>query len=464
MSTEIAFMNKTSFRINIEKISQSQGTALENIKTDFKKRISESFFERKEFKPRIPSSDVFLKLNRDYTMDDLSIREKKNVCWGMGSVIDEIGIPLEITHIFSKIEQFLIDSIKSGNIRKSILTGIMFSYFNYKHGGKECELENWMLLRKYIYEYIRYFIEHNTDHKKIWLENIWRYQWLLSKKPLVHLRNNFLTSFTIRQASNYLKIPDQSWLWRDIALSKANEIATLDEGTFGNKIVFYLEISDLFRFHSNEILVALLERYHKSTKSYIPHNELKDRAIAKWGNPQLWRNRANWNKYVSDEILHMVSNWIASEDLQHFFDVLADADEDVDHDRLNFWRDYINSMTFTKIYLGRDALYDNTPVLKEFKAKNKDRLGILYNQKDANAFLMKIEDLYIVEFSKKGNACFIYNKNDIPFEIDWKEIQFSQLKNPNRSLKRFTHSRGRWQTEIKHFLFKHNIFPDRIGK
>ena len=464
MSLEIIHMKNTNFRINIEKISQVQSTQLENIRTDFKKRISESFFEKKEFKPRVPSNEVFLKLDRNYTMDDLSIREKKNACWGMGSVIDEIGIPLEITHIFKKIEQFLINDIESGNVRKSILAGILFSYFNYMHGGKNCKSENWTLLRKYICEYIKYFIKDNTIHRKIWLENIREYQWLLSKNPLVHLNNNFFTSFTIRQVSNSLKIPEQSWLWRDIALSKASEIATHDERTFSKKIVFYLEISDLFRFYSNEILVALLERYYKSTSSYIPNNELKDRAIAKWGNPQLWRNRANWKKYVSDEILHMVSNWIASEDLQHFFDVLADTDEDVDHDRLNFWRNYINSMTFTKIYLGRDALYDNTPVLKEFRTKNEDRLGILYNQSYANAFLMQIEDLYVIEFSTKGHACYIYHKNELPFNIERKEIYLSHLKNPKISLKRFIHSRGRWQTEIKFFLSKHNIFPDRVGK
>ena len=457
-------MKNTNFRINIEKISQTQSTQLENIKNNFKKRISESLFEKKEFKPRVPSSEVFLKLDRNYTMDDLSIREKKNACWGMGSVIDKIGIPLETTNIFKKIEQFLINNIKFGNVRKSILAGILFSYFNYIHGGKNCESENWALLRKYICEYIKYFIKDKSVSKKIWLENICEYQWLLSKNPLVHLNNSFFTLFTIRQVSNSLKIPDQSWLWRDIVLSKANEIATLDEHNFINKIVFYLEISDLFPFHSNQILVALLERYHKSTRSYIPNNELKDRAIAKWGNPQLWRKRANWKNYVSDEILHMVSNWIASEDLQHFFDVLADTDEDVDHERLNFWRNYINSMTFTKIYLGSDALYDNTPVLKEFRTKNEDRLGILYNQSVANAFLMQIEDFYIIEFSTKGNACFIYNKNNIPFNIDSKMIYFSQLKNRKISLKRFIHSKGSWQNEIRFFLSKHNIFQDRIDK
>ena len=47
MSLEIIHMKNTNFRINIEKISQVQSTQLENIRTDFKKRISESFFEKK---------------------------------------------------------------------------------------------------------------------------------------------------------------------------------------------------------------------------------------------------------------------------------------------------------------------------------------------------------------------------------------------------------------------------------
>jgi hypothetical protein len=175
-----------------------------------------------------------------------------------------------------------------------------------------------------------------------------------------------------------------------------------------------------------------------------------------WGSPQIKTSKSTWLFNVSTDVHNMVLRWFAKDDLEHFFKLLK-YDGAVDQRRLNFWLEYVDHISFTRIVLGRDALYDNSVNFRDFRAVNKGRLSeLLSATSNNNAFIMRIQDYWFVEFTETGNACYIYSNEFIPFNPESIRLDLKrELKTIN--VGKILHSSD-WETKAHYMLRRFNIY------
>jgi hypothetical protein len=114
----------------------------------------------------------------------------------------------------------------------------------------------------------------------------------------------------------------------------------------------------------------------------------------------------------------MVADWLKLVLIQQFFSLLA-ADGTNDTRRLKFWERYHDSIDDMYFALGNSAYYHNGPDFREIRKKMEGRLLNLQNagSPDNNAFIMCIGNHVIVEFGLKGNACYIFRRDELPFAL-----------------------------------------------
>ena len=179
-----------------------------------------------------------------------------------------------------------------------------------------------------------------------------------------------------------------------------------------------------------------------------------------WGSPQIVTSKNRWLVNVSNDELGMVQSWFARDDLEHFFKLLK-FDEFVDQRRLDFWLDYVDQITFTKMVLGKYALFNNSTDFKDFKQKNMGRWSELLSAAPSNnAFVMRIKDYWFVEFSEIGNACYVYEDNKLPFDVLDKSLDLKiELKDQYKALDRISHS-GSWEEKATDYLRRLRILKN----
>src|SRR5262249_31530485 len=83
---------------------------------------------------------------------------------------------------------------------------------------------------------------------------------------------------------------------------------------------------------------------------------------------------------------------------------------------------------------------------------------------DTSAFLLDFGSVWVVEFSRSGNACYIYNSNAFSGLIPdiWAPLVFrhSRLKRKDHCRARLVHKPG-WQSAMRGLLSREGVFPAR---
>jgi hypothetical protein len=128
-------------------------------------------------------------------------------------------------------------------------------------------------------------------------------------------------------------------------------------------------------------------------------------------------NKAKWS-LVGEDARAMVTDWLKLVLIQQFFSLLA-ADGTNDTRRLKFWERYHDSIDDMYFALGNTAYYHNGADFKDIRKKMEGRLLNLQSagSRDNNAFIMCIGNYVVVEFGLTGNACFIFRREHLPFEL-----------------------------------------------
>ena len=145
-------------------------------------------------------------------------------------------------------------------------------------------------------------------------------------------------------------------------------------------------------------------------------------------------------------------------DLEAFFNLFSRT---ADVNRFNYWIKFIDKISFSQIFLGSTALNSRQPEQQKFIKQNRSRLKELMGSTSTNnAFMLKIDNVFVIDFSDTGNACFIVNK--IPYAEKDKRILVSTLK-PYPYLLRLNHSSG-WQHRFDQELAKIGIFSSQPNK
>jgi hypothetical protein len=159
---------------------------------------------------------------------------------------------------------------------------------------------------------------------------------------------------------------------------------------------------------------------------------LRNTSIEKLGNP--WLKRVSWDAHVGNEnARRMVDSWLKRHLITDFFALLSE-DGSADKRRLQYWLRFETEIEDMWFALGRYAREHTGVDYKEIRKLAAGRLLILESSADPknNAFILRLRDKVVVEFGVKGNACYIFNSGNLPFDLTKRYVSCdrSQLKSP----------------------------------
>jgi len=304
-----------------------------------------------------------------------------------------------------------------------------------------------------------------------WMKALKKHPDVLSRNPCEKYAKQVLKGD--RKQVNILKkdlsIPNQSWFWHELTFSVVKHATNEKNDTifkaYISKLIPFIEEYPAFR---DKALDLILKRYYKCSDR-SRHKVLCDYIIQPsiWGSPKLkdvglatkWYN-------VNDNIWRMVRSWVTKENLRVFFQILA-ARNDADKGRFKFWLQYVDQIEFIKLVFGEETKqlrWRNKEIDKLFKEEEGIYAILSSNDSGLDAFILQIGDYTLVEFSKTGNAAFIYKSSSLPFDIEARRLNDKTSADGLKSAQnnKIIHSPPNgWQYNVKNRLMAEcNIYPD----
>jgi hypothetical protein len=173
--------------------------------------------------------------------------------------------------------------------------------------------------------------------------------------------------------------------------------------------------------------------------------------------PRVPANGPNWLG-ISDAARDAVIQWLSAEDIQLFFDhVLPHRDDP--HGRKPFWLRYKGKVKRSRPIL---SSLDESRWLANRETRGKRNFGKMEYLCDTSAFLLDFGRVMVIEFSKVGNAVYVYEHRDVP-DIDdsfWSQAPFSlkTLKQRGSSVVHMTHT-PLWKSNMRTLLAQYGIQP-----
>lgn len=149
-------------------------------------------------------------------------------------------------------------------------------------------------------------------------------------------------------------------------------------------------------------------------------------------------------------------SWLAEEDISLFFELIIKNDP---HQRKPYWLRYAEEAHNSMLIVG-EADYDiHKDALKEFHAQGRT-FGKGYGI-PSSAFILDFGRIAIVEFSEINNACYVYNRADLPdlfktTAAGWKDLR--GLKDKDKSIHVQSHHRN-WRDALDAFMLTHGVKP-----
>jgi hypothetical protein len=397
---------------------------------------------------------------------DLSRREWILITWGLCDDCGASGKPIEEQPLFDAVMLHTGDWIVRRDVPRKGWFGLLNSYFSY-NVDESSQKTNWLRLRGRLAETMPILLG-SLSRPKLWSRILEKHRDILTDEAGSSLRHLIFNGSANEreQLKNGLPIPQSSWLWRRVITRQIEHLNAVDDGEFIEALPHLIDFLKLMPLYADDVLAALLTRYCQSVHRAEPHELLKSESFSRWGNPQL-RGATRWTM-VEQPVRSMVLRWFAKEDLEHFFSLLQGSGQ-VDKARLVYWLRFVDQISYTRILLGADAMNSQDPEFRNFREKNASRCGSLIGgQSHNNAFVMRIGDQYLVEFSGTGNACYAYHEKELPFD------PAAKFLNANYGLKKVLYDRQRhadnrilhmsgWEPKADHFLQNRGIRPGEVA-
>jgi len=402
-----------------------------------------------------------LKLEEHGT-DYLTKRDWKNLAWSLSKKLLNYEDKILFTFIGGQlIEQF---SKMEPESLKSVYFPLLYSYFAVEQDEINKRPNNWIQLRN-ILNNNRSTLFQATLKPKKWLTTLTDHPEVLSLDPSKRFIRDFLQNSDDSRVSKQLEslsIAPNSWFWDSLVNSSIKSVKTMKEEDYFKVIPRFLLLLERNPIYTTAILTALLERYASTSKRAVVHEALKHTCLTQWDNPQ-YDSSAGWRN-VSLDTKKMVIQWFVRADLEAFFKLFSQT---ADVDRFDYWIKFIDKISFSQIFLGPAAVQSRHAEHRKFRELNRGRLkNITGSTPSNNAFLLKIDNVHIVDFSDTGNACYGYS--DLPFNLSKKNITVHELKNKPHSIFRngfgdtigLSHA-GNWEARFDKTLAELGIFSDQ---
>lgn len=395
-----------------------------------------------------------LKLEQ-YGFDGLTKRDFKNLAWSLSKKLPSY----EEKFLFTPVGARIIDYFNQAAIEQLsfIYFPLLYSYFSFEAKELEKQPDSWIQLRNILNTNKSSVFKTSTRLKK-WMTTLIDYSEVLTIEPTKKFVHEFLQDTndnTVAYKLESLRISANSWFWDDLIRSSIKAIKSMKDGAYFQIIPNFLVLLEKNKIYTTDILVALLERYANTSDRGKVHEDLKNIALDQWGNPQ-YESSAGWNN-VNLDTKKMVVQWFVRADLEAFFRLFSRT---ADIDRFNYWIKFIDQISFSQIFLGPEALYSQRHEHMHFRKLNSGRLKELMGSTPSNnAFLLKIDNVYVIDFSDTGNACFLFNI--LPYKQISPKIHITDLKNYNHKgyIDKLGHI-GSWEGRFDQRLAEIGIFAN----
>jgi hypothetical protein len=325
---------------------------------------------------------------------------------------------------FSALLESYEVEVQRGDLWRLTWHGLLYSYFNFDPSAtKHLQTHRgWEMLRLFL-ERTWPLIDRQAGTKMFpdWVGVLRRESDVLTSKPAEKYSRAYLrgdTEATDRLATD-LGIPPSSWFWHALVLGAVKRAVADSDAEFRRLIPQLIQLIQGKPAFRDAAVEAILIRYH-ACQGAPPDERLRDFVCQQtvWKNPKLKSAgiATAWNR-VPDPVWRMVLSWVNEQSLKAFFDILA-ARNRADEGRLAFWSKYLNQIKWTRLVFGADtmALRRSNAEVRDLIAREEGSYAELTENKGVDAFMMQIGSYLIIEFSKKPNACYVYQADQLPFE------------------------------------------------
>jgi len=317
---------------------------------------------------------------------------------------------------------------------------------------------------------------NSRDRTPIWWASLATHLGLLERSPVGPYVDEWWAgrSERIAHLQDTINIPRSSWLWTAVVDAATQRTCGLSEDEALNLRTRRLfELSDRLGFLAGEtpegdrVLSEVLRRWVR-----IPgqprEEDLLQRALAAWGNPQLgMAGEAHRWSDAGAEVVTMVCGWVAEEDLKDFHELTRHSGH-VDDERLAYWLRFKKQISYTQLVIGDTILRSSDPDIARFRKRKGKRLArLLASTSSNNAIIIRLGDIWIVEFSETGNAAYPYHSKALPLRPGTSMFHLGELKNKNLTWPvpdtRLSHVHD-WKAKFDLYLSEQGIWSDQMNR
>jgi hypothetical protein len=387
--------------------------------------------------------------------------ELKYVCYGAETPIG----PQKYRIIEDKKSlELLLKAVEKRNSKqlRRCFQGLLSSYFRFnpKDPANHLGSNNWMQLKDFLKSKLQLIHQASSARGTVpeWLLTLSEHKNLLDENPCKRYAESLTRGNTqeLKEVCDGLGIESSSWVWNEAFLAFVQTVCAMRDEPFVEHLNGVLElVNGKGQIHLPEAMAIeataqCVIRYSKSTNT-IEHPFLRDTCVRKIGNPML--EQTKWDAFVNFEpARQMVTSWLKQQLIKDFFELLA-QDGAADIRRLNYWLKWEKYITDMWFFLGEMALKDQRVAFKDVRERMGGSIRHLDEsaRPENNAFVMRIGEFLVIEFSTKNNAMFIYQADQALLDMKYKSRRTTRLKGLSGSLGKHTHA-GSWENTFDYEL------------
>lgn len=398
------------------------------------------------------------KLERE-GVNSLSRREWRHIAWGLCWSFPQR--PQKLVFLAAGAHYLNVLRSKDKEFICRLYPILLFSYFSLDKKEFAQNHQSFLVLRDLLASNFNSFYQSKKIPTQL-MQTLNEHQELLKKEPTKKIAMLFIDDVDeqkIPALTKILNIPNREcWFWYELMKSAIQNITLLSDDIFKEKIHRFLNILEKNPIYTDAIIIALLERYATAKFREQADEHLKKVALDKWGTPQ-FDDSIKWQK-VKPDTKQMVAQWFVRADLEAFFRLFS---YQADEDRFNFWIRYLKQIKTSLLFFGSGSIHSNQFQQRKFLEQNKGRYSELKGSKSStNAFMIQIGNMYIVEFSETGNACYFHHSKP-PLGIntitEQSVLKSRKVRESGNALSHIPPSPA-WEKKFHGYLKEFGVFPD----
>lgn len=200
-------------------------------------------------------------------------------------------------------------------------------------------------------------------------------------------------------------------------------------------------------------LILVLDKFRHGVEADERRQTLTEFLIQhpKFGDPRiesaLWQN-------VSPKAIKTFLSWLAEEDVALFFEIIIQNDP---HNRKPYWLRYVKAVVNSVVIVGEDDYK-----LHKGELDGLARDGSFFKKGygiKTSAFVLDFGNTVIVEFSQTGNACYVYDRSQIPdlmtfSQAGWKDLKTLKKREAAKHVQRHGPN---WQSSLDEKLLEFGV-------